>query len=135
LESYLFDLHPFLCVGGILLTGIHLPDNKKISFINAYGPCSGHRLFWERVEAKGLLSMDALILVGDLNFTTSFDEVWGVGALMDPLAGFFKDMFAKNLLVDIQPDGAGANLAQWQKQESGDTKTFGQSLCFSISSG
>jgi hypothetical protein len=99
----LFDLQPFICVGGILLTGIHLPDNKRISFINAYGSCSGRRSFWEKVEAKGLLSMDALILAGDLNFTTSFDEVWGVGALMDPLAGFFKELFAKNHLVDIQP--------------------------------
>jgi hypothetical protein len=55
------------------------------------------------VEAKGLLSMDTLILAGDLNFSTRSDEVWGVGALIDPLVGFFKELFANNHLVDIQP--------------------------------
>jgi hypothetical protein len=54
-------------------------------------------------KLKALLSLEALILAGDLNFTTSSEEVWGVGALMDPLAGFFKELFAKNILVDIQP--------------------------------
>jgi endonuclease/exonuclease/phosphatase family metal-dependent hydrolase len=55
------------------------------------------------VEAKGLLSMDELIIAGDLNFTTSTEEVLGAQALCDPLAGFSKELFANNHLVDIQP--------------------------------
>jgi hypothetical protein len=99
----IFYLQPFLCVGGILLTGIHIPDNSIIFFINVYGPCSGCKIFWEKVEAKGILSMDSLILAGDLNFTTRSNEFWGPGALLDPLAGFFKELFANNHLVDIHP--------------------------------
>jgi len=102
-NTIIFYLQPFLSVGGILLIGMHFTDNSRIFFINVYGPCSGRRIFWEQVEEKGLLSMDSLILVGDLNFTTTSDEVWGVGALIDPLASFFKELFANNHLVDIQP--------------------------------
>jgi hypothetical protein len=65
----IFELQPFLSVGGILLTGIHIPDKRRISFLNAYGSCSGRRQFWEQVEAKGLLAQDNLILAGDLNFS------------------------------------------------------------------
>jgi hypothetical protein len=61
------------------------------------------RQFWEQVEAKGLLAQDALILAGDLNFSTSIDEVWGEVALSDPLADFFKNLFANNQLVDVMP--------------------------------
>jgi exonuclease III len=39
------DLQPYLCAGGILLTGVHIPDKRRISMINVYGPCSGRRLF------------------------------------------------------------------------------------------
>jgi hypothetical protein len=99
----IFELQPFLSVGGILLTGIHIPDKKRISFINAYGPCSGRRHFWEQMEAKGLLAQENLILAGDLNFTTSIDEVWGEVALSDPLVDFFKNLFTSNHLVDVMP--------------------------------
>ena len=30
----IFELQPFLSVGGILLTGIHIPDKRRISFLN-----------------------------------------------------------------------------------------------------
>jgi hypothetical protein len=56
---------------------------------------TGRRQFWEQVESKGLLAQDDLIMAGDLKFYTSIDEVWGVGALSDPLASFFRDLFKK----------------------------------------
>jgi hypothetical protein len=99
----IFNLQPFLSLGGILLTGIHLPDKRNLSFINSYGPCTGHMHFWEQVEAKGLLALNNLILAGDLNFSDSIEEVWGVVALPDPLAVFFKNLFSTNRLVDIKP--------------------------------
>jgi hypothetical protein len=39
----IFDLQPFLSLGGILLTGIHLPDKRNLSFINSYGSCMACR--------------------------------------------------------------------------------------------
>jgi hypothetical protein len=99
----IFELHPFLSVGGILLTGIHIPDKRRISFLNAYGSRSGRWQFWEQVEAKGLLAQDDLILAGDLKFFTSTNEVWGEVALSDPMADFFKNLFANNQLVDVKP--------------------------------
>jgi len=99
----IFELQPFLSVGGILLTCIHIPDKRRISFLNAYGSCYGRRKFWEQVEAKGLLAQDNLILVMDLKFSTSPDEVWGEVALPDPLEDFFKNIFTFNQLVDVKP--------------------------------
>jgi hypothetical protein len=92
----IFELQSFLSLGGILLTGIHLPDKRNISFINTYGSCTGRRRFWEQVEAKGLLALNNLILAGDLNFADSIEEVWGDVALPDPLAVFFKNLFSTN---------------------------------------
>jgi hypothetical protein len=43
-------------------------------------------------------------LWSDLNFTISVDEVWGAGALPDPLAGFFRNLFETNHMVDVQSD-------------------------------
>jgi hypothetical protein len=60
-------------------------------------------VFWEQVESNGLLAWENLILDGDLNFTTNIDEVWGVDAHPDPLAGFFRDLFQKNRMVDVKP--------------------------------
>jgi endonuclease/exonuclease/phosphatase family metal-dependent hydrolase len=100
-----------------LLTGFHIPDNNRICFINAYGPCTGRRLFWEQVDSNGLLAQENLILVGDLNFTTSIDEVWGVEARSDPLAGFFRDLFQKNHLVDVQPSEL---VPTWRNGRSGE---------------
>jgi hypothetical protein len=48
------------------------------------------------VEGLGLLAKGDLIITGDLNFTSSADEVWGAKTLLDPLALFFKEMFHRN---------------------------------------
>lgn len=59
---------------------------------------------------------DDLIIAGDFNFTTNINEIWGVGALPDPLVGFFNNLFDKNNLVD-------AHLAElvptWRNGRSG----------------
>jgi hypothetical protein len=101
--QFFFKLNPFLNVGRILLTGIRLPDKRRIYFLNVYGPCTGNRKFWENMDAKGLLALGDLILAENLNFTTSTEEVWGASTLTDPLAVFFKEIFSKNHLVDIMP--------------------------------
>jgi hypothetical protein len=55
-DPNVFDLKPYMCVGGILLTGSYIPDKRKLCLLNVYGPCIGRRQFWEQVEAKGLLA-------------------------------------------------------------------------------
>jgi hypothetical protein len=111
-----FELQPYLCAGGILLTGSHIPDKRRICLLNVYGSCIGRRQFWEQVEAKGLLAQSDLILAGDLNFSMGIDEVWGATALIDPLAVFFKDLFANNHLVDVVPAEV---LPTWRNGRSG----------------
>ena len=98
-----FGLQSYLRVGGIFLTSVYLLDKSMISFINAYDPCTGIRQFWDLVESKGFLARDDLILAGDLNFTINIEEVWGEGALPDPLAAYFRTLFGKSNLVDVQP--------------------------------
>jgi hypothetical protein len=49
--------------------------------------------FWDSVDATGILAHKDLIIVGDLNFTTSSAEVWGHSTLQDSLAGYFKSFF------------------------------------------
>jgi hypothetical protein len=68
--------------------------------LNVYGLCKDQKLFREKVDRAGLLTLDDLILAGDLNLTTSPKEFWGENALVDSLAGFFKGLFTKNNLVD-----------------------------------
>jgi hypothetical protein len=50
-----------------------------------------------------MLAQKYLIVVGDLNFMVSAGEVWGDCAHLDLMAGFFKDIFMKNHVVDILP--------------------------------
>jgi hypothetical protein len=87
-----FELKPFLSLGGILLTCIRLPDKRRIYFLNVYGPCTGHKQFWEKMDAKVLLALGDLILARGMNFTTSTEEVWGASTLTDPLVVFFKEL-------------------------------------------
>jgi endonuclease/exonuclease/phosphatase family metal-dependent hydrolase len=98
-----FDLVPVLSCGGIFLSGTSLADKRKVSLLNVYGPCQDRKNFWEKVDGRGLLAHDDLIMAGDMNFMTNSEEVWGVSALADPLVVFFKEFFSKNKLVDVAP--------------------------------
>jgi hypothetical protein len=75
-----FVLLPSLCSGGIILNEISLENNQDICLLNVYGPCVERNIFWDRVALGGLLDSKNMILVGDLNFTTGADKVWGVDA-------------------------------------------------------
>jgi endonuclease/exonuclease/phosphatase family metal-dependent hydrolase len=92
-------------------------DNRKLSFLNVYGPCQDHKVFWEALDGSGLLSHKDLILAGDLNFTTSPAEVWGKSSLLDTLAGFFKSLFQMNGLVDVAPV---EKVPTWRNDREGD---------------
>jgi hypothetical protein len=98
-----FDLSPFLCCGGMLLSGTFLFNNKRIHFLNIYGPCTDRQTFWNKVEARGLLDLENLIIAGDLNLTTSVREIWGDSATQDTLEDYFISLFSSHNLVDYAP--------------------------------
>jgi hypothetical protein len=99
-----YDFYPYICCGGILLSGTLCITNKQINLLNLYGPCSDRQFFWEKIEARGLLDLDNLIIAGDLNLTTSVGEVWGASATQDTLADYFSTLFLAHHLVDYAPD-------------------------------
>jgi endonuclease/exonuclease/phosphatase family metal-dependent hydrolase len=114
-----FNLSPMLSPGGILLSGTCLELNRQINFLNVYGPCTGRRDFWQRLDNLGLLAAENLILAGDLNLTTSSLETWGDLALSDPLTSFFQQLFFKNALIDIKPPEI---LPTWSNGRQGAAK-------------
>ena len=74
-----------------------------MTLLNTYGPCVDWRSFWERLDHLGLLEVKDLIIVGDLNLMTSSKDIWGEKEKADPLSNFFKQLFSKNTLVDLEP--------------------------------
>jgi hypothetical protein len=103
LDPTIFYLVPYLCSGGILLTGTCLWNNQQISLLNIYGPCTESKQLWDKVVTRGILDYTNLIIAGDLNLTTSVGEVWGVSTSLDPLASYFTNIFLAHALVDIPP--------------------------------
>jgi hypothetical protein len=63
---------------GILLEGVVKDTNLKVKLINYYGPYADRVVFWEDLKRNGIFDEENLILGGDLNFTTSSREVWGL---------------------------------------------------------
>jgi endonuclease/exonuclease/phosphatase family metal-dependent hydrolase len=116
-DPNVFDLVLVLSCGGIFLTGTSLANKRKVSFLNVYGPCQDRKNFWDKVDRRGLLAHDDLIMAGDMNFTTNSEEVWGVSALADPLVVFFKEIFLKNNLVDVAP---AVVVPTWRNGRVGD---------------
>jgi hypothetical protein len=107
-------LVPYLCIGGILLSGYSRLDKRKVSFLNLYGPCHYCKVLWEALEDVGLLKLNDLILAGDLNLITSSDELWGLTSQMDSLAGFFKTLFSEKRSRGCSTDEKSVDLEKWQ---------------------
>jgi hypothetical protein len=61
------DLTLFLSVGGILLIGFILADNKELTLLNVYGPCSARKSLWTNVKYSSILFANNLILASDFN--------------------------------------------------------------------
>ena len=59
-----------------------------------------------------LLEDNSLILEGDVNFTLSSEEVWGLGNKFDLLGEFLVSLFEEEILVDIVPN---VILMTWSK--------------------
>jgi hypothetical protein len=113
-----FDFFPFLSPGGILLSGHCFELKADINLLNVYGPCTDRKVFWQRIDDLGLLAAKNLIMAGDLNLTTSAEEIWGARAQIDPLRSFFNHIFHKNALVDLKP---AELLPTWRNGRKGTT--------------
>jgi hypothetical protein len=79
-------------------------QTKRYNLLNLYGPCSNRQHFWEKLEVRGLLDLDNLIIAGDFNLTTTVGETWGATATLDTLADYFNMLFVAHHLVDLAPD-------------------------------
>jgi exonuclease III len=112
-DPNIFDIDPFLCCGGILLSGMCLELNQPVSLLNVYGPCSERKDFWEKLAANGILDRRNLILAGDLNLTCGAGEMWGATAHLDPLSTFFTELFSKARFNRCCFGCFGANLEEW----------------------
>jgi hypothetical protein len=99
-----FKLKPYICCGGLLVTGISLELKEQLSFLNVYGTCSDKKFFWQKLGDRGILSLKNLTVSGDFNFTMNEGEIWGESGHPDPLALFLKEFFVEGGLVDILSD-------------------------------
>lgn len=99
----LFRFHPFIIVGGILLLGRSQDLDLELHLLNCYGPYVGRQQFWSSLEAVGLLDLNSLVIVGDLNLTLQSGEIWGLSTRPDPLQYWFRSLFARHGLVDVAP--------------------------------
>ena len=87
------DIWPFITCVVLLLKGRLKGLDSQVHLLNVYDPYSQRISFWDCVKAGGILTPPKLILVGDLNFTWSAEEVWGPGWSIDPLSDYFHAIF------------------------------------------
>ena len=55
----------------------------SLSIMNCYGPYKERESFWDHLEPSGLLGINNLIVVDDLNLTLPPVEIWGNNARLD----------------------------------------------------
>jgi hypothetical protein len=116
-DSNIFYIVPYLCCGGILLTGMCLDLNQPISLLNVYGPCSERKALREKLAANGILDSKNLIVARNLNLTIGAGEMWGAATHLDLLSTFFTELFDNVGLVDVLSD---AVVPTWRNGCNGD---------------
>ena len=68
-----------------------------------YSPYKNRENLWVSLSYFGILDINNVILVGDLNFTTSPAEIWGLKENLDLLADFFITLLKIFELIGIIP--------------------------------
>lgn len=72
-----------------------------LRIINIYGPCHQRENFWSHLLDCNLMSLDRIILGGDMNFSLGFSESWGLMAQTDPITNFIKSLLEQHDFIDI----------------------------------
>ena len=98
-----YNLNPYQTEAGILLVGKIQGFKDFIRILNIYAPCKERKDFWDIIDASGVLSLQNLVVAGDLNFTMFSSKNWGMANSLDPLDGYSQSLFSKYNLVDIKP--------------------------------
>jgi hypothetical protein len=102
-DPHYFDFSTVLTCGRIIFTGSIFVDRRSLTLLDVYGQCMDRKTFWKKCVDKGIMLHNDLIMAGDLNFTLNAKEIWGTAISLDPLATFFKDLFANTPMVDVAP--------------------------------
>ena len=60
-----------------------------------YAPYKDRINLWDRLDISGILSLDNMVLAGDLNLTLHSFENWGTFSPVDPLGDYFLELTKK----------------------------------------
>jgi hypothetical protein len=94
------------------ITVWYLPyTNNRINLLNIYA-LFDRQLFWEQIEARGLLDLDNLIIAGDLNLTIMLEK-FGGPLLHLTLWQITSLLFSLHIIWWIMHQILDSNLAQW----------------------
>lgn len=95
-------LAPFFTCVVILLEGYFKDLNQEFKILNCYDPYSKRQMFWDEVVESSLF--DPLVIIGkDINLVLSTKEIWGSSVRLDPMSGYFINLFNSSNLLDIVP--------------------------------
>ena len=106
----------FHSFASILLKDRFKGDDYFFSILNYYGPYTNRVTFWDNVLAGGIFKYPNLILDGDLNFTFSDSDIWGINARMDHMVHYFKYLLDSSNMVELNPYHTGPT---WRNGRTG----------------
>ena len=98
-----FSLIAYKSFTDIILTGYCRGSLMGLCILNVYAPYANRKELWQNLDVCGLLELHPLIVTRDLNFTMNAEEIWIQKSKLDPLAGYFNEVFACKMLKDISP--------------------------------
>ena len=90
--------------------------------MNIYAPYKDQRYFWDKFDDSDLLSLENLVIVGNLNLTSHSFENWGTTPPIDPLFDYFLDLFKKHRLLDTVPAKISPTWKNSKKEGEGVSK-------------
>jgi len=80
---------------------ISIEIGLPLRIINIYGPCHQRENFWRKLLSCNILSLDNIIIGGDLNFSLGFSESWGASAQIDPITDYMRRLLEQQDFIDI----------------------------------